>query len=149
MPARTRILVVVLFASLGLGACNCGPGAPSRLTSGRYFGNSASSLPAATLQLDVGTRTASLTPFGGSNGGTVTMTLTPVAEMSWPMGCPTNLRVTVLEAMTIAPDPLVVGNVTIASPRLTAGCGIDGANPDQVAIENGSGGMKIIFDRMQ
>lgn len=118
-------------------SCSCGP-AVSRFSSGRYVASG------TTLQLDVTAKTASLTPPGGS---AMSLTLTAVPEASWPTGCPTNLSSTVLEAFTIAPDPITIDGTSVPSPRLTAGCGIDGANPEQVAIESSAGSPRIVFTR--
>ena len=130
---RTLLVTVLLFVS----GCSCGP-ATSRLTSGRYFASG------TTLQLDVTATSASLTPFGGS---AMTLTLTAVPEASWPSGCPTNYASTILEAFTVSPDPVVINGTSVSSPRLTAGCGINGANPDQVHIESSAGSPKVVFTR--
>ena len=130
-----RAFFVILLLSVS--SCSCGP-PTSRLTSGRYVAGG------TTLQLDVTAKTASLTPSGGS---AMSLTLTAVAEASWPSGCPTNYSSTILEALTISPDPVVINGTSVSSPRLTAGCGINGANADQVAIESSSGSPKIVFTR--
>ncbi len=117
--------------------CSCGRPV-SRLSSGRYVASG------TTLQLDVSAKTASLTPSGGS---ATSLTLTAVAEANWLSGCPTNVSSTVLETFEIAPDPITINGTSVPSPRLTAGCGIDGANPDQVNIESTSGSPRIVFTR--
>jgi len=128
-------------------SCLCGiSGPPSTLNSGTYVAQSFSLLPGATLVFDTAAKSGTLTPPGGA---AIALGLAAVPEADWPTGCPTNTRVTVLEAYTLTPAPLDAGTVFWLAPRLTAGCGVDGAKPGQVVIESTMGGAQgTSFDRI-
>ena len=119
MINKTSLLA---FAVLTLAATGCGP-ETRRLDSGTYVAASSmagTAIEGATLALDLTGKTATLTPSGSA---AVTLTLTPVAEKDWPRECPTNYSSTIVEAYTIAPDPLDVASLSLPSPVLKAGCG--------------------------
>lgn len=115
-------LSLLSLSVLALAATGCGP-ETRRLEGGRYVAASSldgTPLGGATLSIDLTAKTATLTPAGGS---AVTLTLTAIAEASWPRECPTNFSATVVEAFTVAPDPLDVAGLSLPSPVLKAGCG--------------------------
>lgn len=123
MTTRTRIsLSLISLSLLAVAATGCGP-ETRRLEGGNYVAASSlagTALEGATLSVDLTAKTATLTPASGT---AVTLTLSPIAEASWPRECPTNLSSTIVEAFTIAPDPLEVAGLSLPSPVLKAGCG--------------------------
>lgn len=136
------VTIAVAFAA-------CGP-VTSLLTDGTYSSGNDPTLPNATLVLDRAAKTATVTP---ADAGAVTLTLVDVPQANWDRGCPTNVSSVSVETFTITPDPAIIGSATVASPKLTAGCGLDAANPDAVRLEGTSadGGVSVIvnFTRLQ
>lgn len=111
--------------------CACGP--QSVVTDGTYSTDSTDSLPNATLVIDVKAKTASVTPSGASTPIVLQMTALPPAR--WERGCPTNLSSVSVETWTLAPDPAVLGSLSLSGARLLAGCGLDKGDPDSVVIK--------------
>lgn len=123
------------FALLAVLLTACG-GAESKLSDGTYESTETSgALQGAKLVLDVKAKTAAVTLTGAS---AVTLQLTAVPHAQWEKGCPTNTSSVTIETMKISPDPAVLGTLSLANPRLVAGCGLDGANANEVVIEGTS-----------
>lgn len=121
----------------------CGP-IRSELTDGTYKAAASSPIGAASLVLETAAKTATVTlPSGGTP---VMMQLTALPQAQWEMGCPTNYTSVLVETFSLSPDPLVLGSVTLANARLTAGCGLDSANPNEVRISGTSGDSQVIIN---
>lgn len=123
-----KISLVCLTAAA---LCACGP--QSVVTDGTYATNSTDPLPNATLLLDVKAKTASVTPSGASTP--VVLQMTALSAAQWERGCPTNLSSVSVETWTLAPDPAVLGSLSLSGARLLAGCGLDKGDPDSVVIK--------------
>jgi hypothetical protein len=135
-----RILSTFVFAA-ALAAC--GP-VTSLITDGTYASGNDMTLPNATLVIDRAAKTATITQDGGS---AVVLNLVDVPRASWEQGCPTNFSSVAIETFTLTPDPAVIGSVSLGAPKLTAGCGLDSADPDSVRLEGGAdGGVNVIVD---
>lgn len=107
----------------------CGP--QSVLADGSYQSMETSgALVRASLAVDVKAKTVSVTLSGASSA--VVLHATPAA---WGKGCPTNFSSVAVETWALAPDPAVLGTLSLAAPRLVAGCGLDVAKPDEVVLE--------------
>ncbi len=122
----------------------CGP-PESRLSDGTYQSTeSAGALVGATLSLEVKARSASIALAGASP---TALTLTELPRDQWARGCPTNFSSVTLETLTVMPTLLTLGPEPVALPRLVAGCGGSGANPDEVALTglNRSNGVRYHF----
>lgn len=102
------------------------------VTDGTYQSDGTSPLPNASLVIDLAGKTASVTPSGAS--AAVVLQLTAVAPAQWEKGCPTNFSSVSVETFTLAPDPAVLGALSLAGPKLLAGCGLDKGDPDTVVI---------------
>lgn len=111
--------------------CACGP--QSLVTDGTYQSSATDALPNASLVIDLKAKTATVTPSGSSTP--VVLQLTALAAAQWEKGCPTNFSSVSVETWRIAPDPAVLGNLSLAGPRLLAGCGLDKGDPDTVIIK--------------
>ena len=109
----------------------CGP--QSLVTDGTYQSDSTSPLPNATLLIDLKAKTASVTLSGTSTPVVLQMTAVPASK--WETGCPTNYTSVSVETWTLTPDPAVLGTLSLATPRLVAGCGLDAANANEVVLE--------------
>lgn len=118
------------FLAVGLGVLSaCGP--QSVLADGTYQSmESSGALAGASLAVDVKARTVSVTLAGASSA--VVLQATPAA---WGKGCPTNFSSVAVETWALAPDPAVLGSLSLAAPRLLAGCGLDTAKRDEVVLE--------------
>jgi hypothetical protein len=120
-----KISMLLLLALFG-----CGP--QSLVTDGTYQSDGTGPLPNATLLIDLKAKMATVTPSGAS---AVVLQLTAVASAQWEKGCPTNFSSVSVETWTVAPDPAVLGSLSLAGPRLVAGCGLDVANANEVILE--------------
>ena len=123
---KISILLLCAVALFG-----CGP--QSLVTDGTYQSDGTGPLPNATLLIDLKAKTATVTPSGTSSA--IVLQLTAVPPAQWEKGCPTNFSSVSVETWTLAPDPAVLGSLSLASPRLVAGCGLDVANADKVVLE--------------
>jgi len=127
---RTSCLLVVVGV---LSAC----GVQSVVTDGTYqSAETTGPLVNATLVVDVKGKTASVTLSGA--GSPVVLQLTAVPPAQWETGCPTNYTSVSVETWKLSPDPAVLGTLSLANPRLVAGCGLDVAKPDEVVLEGTS-----------
>lgn len=123
MKTSLMLLAVALSA--------CGP--QSLVTDGTYQSGATDQLPNATLVIDLKAKTASVTLSGASTP--VVLQMAAVAASKWETGCPTNYTSVSVETWTLTPDPAVLGTLSLAGPRLVAGCGLDKGDPDTVVIK--------------
>ncbi|MDP1826907.1 MAG: hypothetical protein Q8L48_26780 [Archangium sp.] len=124
---KTSTLMFVVAVALS----GCGP--QSLVTDGTYQSDGTGPLPNASLVIDLKAKTASVTLSGTSTA--VALQLTAVPAASWEKGCPTNVSSVAVETFTVAPDPAVLGSLSLAGPKLLAGCGLDKGDPDTVILE--------------
>lgn len=140
------VRVASLLTSLTLLAC--GP-TTSQLADGTFVASSSSALGSASLVVETAAKTATLTlPTGGTS---VMMELTALPRPQWEQGCPANFSSVAVETFSVTPDPLVLGSVTLTRPRLTAGCGLDVANADEVRLAGvgaGEADASVVFSRL-
>ena len=111
--------------------CACGP--QSLVSDGTYQSGATDALPNATLVIDLEAKTASVTPSGASAPVVLQLTALPAAQ--WEKGCPTNFSSVSVETWTLAPDPAVLGTLSLSGARLLAGCGLDKGDADSVVIK--------------
>ena len=109
----------------------CGP--QSLVTDGTYQSDGTSPLPNATLLIDLKAKTLSVTPSGTSTPVVLQLTAVPAAQ--WEKGCPTNFSSVSVETWTVAPDPALLGSLSLTAPKLVAGCGLDVANANEVVLQ--------------
>jgi hypothetical protein len=141
MPWNPLARWVAVAVSLLLSGC--GP-TRSEATDGTYKAAASSPIGGASLVLETAAKTATVTlPSGGTP---VMMQLTALPQAQWERGCPTNYTSVLVETFTLSPDPLVLGTVTLTAPRLTAGCGLDAANPDEVRLSGTSGDSQVFIN---
>lgn len=109
----------------------CGP-VESRLADGTYQSTeSAGPLVGANLSVDLKGKAVTVSMTGTSQ---VALQLAEVPRAQWQTGCPTNFSSVLLETWGLSPDPAVLGTLSVATPRLLAGCGSGGANRDEVVV---------------
>ncbi len=131
------LLASVLFTA----TAGCGL-ATSKLQSGSYTIASGFEPSGASLAVDVAAKRATLKTPGQSD---TTLELTALPEASWLRGCQTNFSSVLLETFSVSPSPLVLGSLTLMQPRLSAGCGLDKANDNELSLSGGT--TSVLFRR--
>ena len=147
---RSDLMLIAVFIA-AISSISCNP-TVTRVVSGSYV----HALPpqhaefeefgCAILLVDIENLSATMTMIGHE---AITLELAPIDESEWEESCQAFVGSRILEAFAVvSPTVIVVGDFTLESPRLFAGCHLHSVGLSGVLVDSVSGeeiAVEIIF----